>query len=147
MLRLGHTFIMFMVGTYFGSNFRVIWPSVLIIWRGVVKTRPLRKICLEKKKRSGEPRFNMGKHVPNMIDHSEVLTNHNPILQPYCSRLETQHAWGILCSMLDMLENFKVSLHYIIHIDLYSNIIHQIKSITHNMKLGTWSKGHQGLKQ
>ena len=32
---------------YTGSKFRVIWPSVLIIWRGVATT-PLRKICLGK---------------------------------------------------------------------------------------------------
>ena len=30
---------------YTGSKFRVIWPSVLIIWRGVATT-PLQKICL-----------------------------------------------------------------------------------------------------
>ena len=32
---------------YIGSKFRVIWPSVLIIQRGVATT-PLRKICLGK---------------------------------------------------------------------------------------------------
>ena len=91
----------------------------------------------------------MGNHVPNMIDHSEVLTNHNPNLQHSCSRLETQHAWSILCSMLDTLESFKVSLHYItLHAyrSLFQyHISNQKYNIRHNMKLGTWSKGHQGL--
>ena len=55
----------------------------------------------------------------------------------------------------DFSAKFPIGLHLILqiiyhisyHIKLYSNIIHQNKSIKHNMMLRTWSKGQKGLRQ